>query len=156
VRFSPRSIFFGVVVVGLPFAVSVGWTLGTPLPGPPVAVSAPGGAGGIGAAPPTATTAATASVVDWTPRRPEPVAVESSLPGPSASTAPSDLAPSIIVPSGSPDPSGSLWPPVPTPTSVITTPLSPSATVPPGSADPNASSLGGRGWSGGLKLRDRG
>ncbi|MEU8615323.1 hypothetical protein AB0C29_45810, partial [Actinoplanes sp. NPDC048791] len=55
------------MALGLPFAVTVGWTLGTPSPAPPP-VSAPGGAGGIGAAPPPKpTTATTSPVLDWSP-----------------------------------------------------------------------------------------
>jgi hypothetical protein len=142
VRFSPRSIFFSVVALGLPFAVVVGWTLGTPAPAPPP-VSAPGGAGGLGAAPPRATTPATSSVIDWSPRPPEPVAAESSLLGaPVASTAPSGSVPSVIITSGSPDPTLTLLPPVPTPTSIITTPPAPSATVPSTSTEPDTSGLG--------------
>ena len=154
-RFSPRSIFFSVVALGLPFAVTVGWTLGTPTPAPP-AVSAPGGAGGIGAAPPqattvtTATTATTSPVLDGSPRPAKPVAaaVESSLPGrpgPAARTrtAPSDSPPPVIVPSDdSPDPTLTLLPPVPTPTQIVTTPPSPSATEPYDSAAPGEFGLG--------------
>jgi hypothetical protein len=158
VRFSPRSIFFSVVALGLPFAVTVGWTLGTPSPAPPP-VSAPGGAGGIGAAPPRATTTATSSVVDWSPRPPKPVAVESSLPGlPLAtitSAAPSGGVPSVIVPSGSPDPILTM-PPVPTPTSVVITPPSPSATEPSSSAEQEPPASLRHGWFRGPRLRDRG
>ncbi|RSM51731.1 hypothetical protein DMB66_41150 [Actinoplanes sp. ATCC 53533] len=148
-RFSPRSIFFSVVALGLPFAVTVGWTVGTPAPAPPP-VSAPGGAGGIGAAPARGATPATPSVLDWSPRSPKPVAVavavESALPGiPGAtrpSTAPSSTPPSAIAGSGEPEPGLTLLPPVPTPTSIITTPPSPSATAPSASVEPDTSGLG--------------
>jgi hypothetical protein len=142
VRFSPRSIFLGVVALGLPFAVTVGWTIGAPSPVPP-SVSAPGGLGGIGTAPSRATTAATSPVGDWSPRAPRPVSVESTLPGLplTTGTAPSGAVPSAVVSSGSPDPTLTLLPPVPTPTSVLTTPPSPSATVPSESAEPESPGL---------------
>jgi hypothetical protein len=155
VRFSPRSVFFTVVALGLPFAISAGWTLGTPLP-VQTPVSAPGSSDGIGAAPPPATTTATSSVVDYAPRRPEPVAVKSSLPGPSVATTPSDVAPSVIVPSGSPDPSDPPLSPEPSPTWTDSGSPSPSASESPESADPEASELDGHSWPDGLKLRDRG
>ncbi len=142
--FSPRSIFFSVVALGLPFAVTVGWTVGTPAPAPPP-VSAPDGAGGIGAAPRKFTAPATSPVLGGSTRPPKPVAVESSLPGlPGAAVsrgAPSGAPPSAAVPSGSVDPTLTLLPPVPTPTSIITTPPSPSATVPSASAEPETSGL---------------
>lgn len=146
-RYSPRSIFFSVVALGLPFAVTVGWTIGTPAPAPPP-VSAPGGAGGIGAAPARVTTPATSTVLDAPARPPKPVAVavQSALPAlPRTTTpgaAPSGAPPSAAVPSTSPEPTLTLLPPVPTPTSILTTPPSPSATVPSASAEPDASSLG--------------
>jgi len=148
VRFSPRSIFFSVVALGLPFAVTVGWTVGSPAPAPPP-VSAPGGAGGIGAAPAKVATPATSSVL-WSPKPPKqvavPVAVQSSLPGlpgaPRPGTAPSAAPPSAIAGSGEPEPGLTLLPPVPTPTSIINTPPSPSATVPSASAEPDTSGLG--------------
>ena len=61
---------------------------------------------------------------------------------PAVSTVPIGPVPSVIVTSGSPDPALTLLPPVPTPTSVVTTPPSPSATVPSGSADPETPGLG--------------
>ncbi|WP_162181500.1 hypothetical protein [Actinoplanes friuliensis] len=140
-RLSPKPIFFGLVALGLPFAVTVGWTLGTPAPAPP-AVSAPGGAGGIGIAPTKAAKPATGTVVDWSPPATRPVAVESSLP-PSAvpvTVLPSAVTPSAVV-SGSPSPTFTLLPPVPTPTAVVTTPPSPSPTGPSTSAEPSTSGL---------------
>lgn len=52
-RLSPRSIFFAIVVFGLPVAVPVGWNAGTaPAPRPPSVPERAGAAGGIGDAPP--------------------------------------------------------------------------------------------------------
>jgi hypothetical protein len=50
VRLSPKSIFFGLVALGLPVAVTIGWQLATPATRS-AAVDAPGGAGGLGDAP---------------------------------------------------------------------------------------------------------
>jgi hypothetical protein len=50
VRLSPKSIFFGLVALGLPVAVTIGWQLATPATRS-AAVGAPGGAGGLGDAP---------------------------------------------------------------------------------------------------------
>lgn len=149
-RLSPRSIFFSVVALGLPFAVTAGWAVGTPAPAPAPATD-PAGAGGIGAAPPKATsTTPTSSVVDWRPRTPKPVAtVQSALPSLSGESvavpAPSGAPPSIIVPSGSADPPLTV-PPAPTPTFVSATPPSPSATGPSRSAGPVTSPSARRAW----------
>jgi hypothetical protein len=143
VPLSPKSIFFGLVTLGLPFAVTVGWTLATPTPAAPV-VSAPGGAGGIGHAPERVAEPASGSDVALpSPPATTPVAVESSLAvaDRDAVVAPSAAAVSTVV-SESPSPAFTpLQPPVPTPTMVIAPP-SPSATVPSASADPEASGLG--------------
>ena len=49
-RLSPKSIFFGLVSLGLPIAVTVGWILGEPATSQTSAAATPGGAGGIGGA----------------------------------------------------------------------------------------------------------
>ncbi|MEU4213898.1 hypothetical protein [Actinoplanes sp. NPDC026623] len=138
-RLSPKPIFFGLITLGLPFAVTVGWTLGTPAPMTP-AVSAPGGAGGIGVAPARAKSPASGRIADWSPPTTKPVAVESTLATREAVIVlPSLPATSIVVPV-TPSPGLTLLPPVPTPTAIVTPP-SPSATDPSESADPEVSGL---------------
>ncbi|MET8151168.1 hypothetical protein ACIBSW_05290 [Actinoplanes sp. NPDC049668] len=128
------------MTLGLPFAVTVGWTLGSPAPAAPV-LSAPGGAGGIGHAPERAARPASESNAALpSPPATTPVAVESSLAvaDRAAVAVPSAAAPSTVV-AGSPSPTFTLLnPPVPTPTMVIPPP-SPSATAPSASTDPEAS-----------------
>ncbi|MBB4759621.1 hypothetical protein ACFQFC_26150 [Amorphoplanes digitatis] len=131
------------MTLGLPFAVTVGWTLGTPAPSEPV-LSAPGGAGGIGHAPERVAKPASESNVAWSPPATTPVAVASSLAvaDRAAIVAPSAAAAPSTVVSGAPSPAFTLLqPPVPTPTMVIAPP-SPSATAPSASADPEVSGLG--------------
>jgi hypothetical protein len=140
VRLSPKPIFFGLVTLGLPFAVTVGWTLGTPASTPP-AVSAPGGAGGIGLAPARATTPASGRIADWAPPTTKPVAAESTLTASSpAIVLPSAPATSTVAPE-TPAPGFTLLPPVPTPTTIVVPP-SPSATSASASPDPEVSDLG--------------
>ena len=54
VRLSPKSVFIGLVALGLPISMAIGWTL-APQTRRPAAVDTPArgglGAGGIGAAP---------------------------------------------------------------------------------------------------------
>ncbi|MGA5303449.1 hypothetical protein ACPCHT_26225 [Nucisporomicrobium flavum] len=136
-RLTPRTVFLGLVALGLPFAVSVGWALGSPDEAPP-AVSAPGGAGALGSAP--VASAVPESVGDWVPRAPKPVSVVKPVrPSASASAAPSSGTPSAPM-SGSAAPS-LTEPPVPTPASVFPTPPDPDATTAPTSATPVPSGL---------------
>ncbi|MEV4635998.1 hypothetical protein AB0J80_01470 [Actinoplanes sp. NPDC049548] len=141
-RLSPKSVFFGIVALGLPFAVAVGWTLGTPNAAPP-SVSAPVGEGAFGAAPATATSPASGSLTSWTPRAPEPVSVVESVAPSSPSVAPTSGVPSASA-SGSATPTLTM-PPVPTPTSVFDPPSSPAATQTSADADPEPSGLAGGG-----------
>jgi hypothetical protein len=141
VRLSPKSIFLGLVALGLPFAVTVGWQFAGPTPGP-APISAPVGAGGIGAAPTRATAPTPLKVVDWSspadetdtgsaaPSAPPSTdtAGEPSVPPPAASTAPRALLPSLT------------FPPVPTPTDIASPPPRPSAT-PSSSAAPESPGL---------------
>ncbi|MFI7596914.1 hypothetical protein [Actinoplanes sp. NPDC049681] len=135
-------MFFGLVSLGLPFAVAVGWTLGTPDTAPP-AVSAPGGAGAFGAAPVKATTPASDSITQWPPHAPEPVSVVESVAPSSPSVAPSSGVPSATA-SGSGAPTLTM-PPVPTPTSIVDPPSSPAPAATSGDADPEPSGLAGGG-----------
>ncbi|MFC3380739.1 hypothetical protein [Couchioplanes azureus] len=138
-RLSPKSVFFGIVALGLPFSVALGWTLGTPDAAPPSA-TAPGGAGGFGTAPVQAASPASGAGTTWVPRAPQPVSVVESV----APSAPTSVAPSSAVPSaaasGSPGPTLTL-PPVPTPTAILQPPSSPVATSASPSAEPSAESF---------------
>jgi hypothetical protein len=139
VRLSPKSIFFGIVALGLPFTVTVGWTLGTPA-AVPAAVSAPGGSGTIGAAPQRGVTSPV-TAADYAAEPPRDTASTA------ASTAP------VAVPSSTAAPADTVTvtlsplptltdPPVPTPTLVTSAPPIPSATpststsAEPGGIDP--------------------
>ncbi len=140
-RLSPKSLFFGMVVLGLPFAVTVGWALGGPAATttttPPPA-TAPAGAGVIGAAPSPTGTAAPVTVVDYThrssrtPARPSASAAGLTAAGPSASASASALPPPLPTLTD---------PPVPTPTSGVSEPPAPSAT-PSASASPEPTRFG--------------
>jgi hypothetical protein len=128
VRLSPKYVFSGIVAFGLPFAVTMGWLLGTPVERPPVA-SAPGGAGGIGAAPERVVTAQPVTPADYASQPPRPGA-----PASPALTTPATTAPSITAspaasgsPSSAPPPVLNM-PPVPTPTEIFDPPPNPSPT----------------------------
>lgn len=134
-RLSPKFIFVGLVALGLPFAVAVGWTLGTPVNATPPAVSAPGGSGSLGTAP--AREARTAPVDDpvgfESTTAPSTPASSSASPSatasapaaaPSSSAAPTAGSPVVTI-SGLPPLTD---PPVPTPTHVTDAPPSPSPT----------------------------
>lgn len=136
-RLSPKYVFFGILALGLPFAVTVGWTLGTPVPAP-TAVGAPAGEGALGRAParPTATAATGVDYPSRTLRT-------------SATAIPPSTAPVVLGPSSAPAatvtvPQPSLPPltdpPVPTPTTVTSAPPSPSPT-PSGSVSPDPGGL---------------
>jgi len=51
VRLTPKSLFFGLVSIGLPFAVALGWVLGETTTVTPPAAATPDGFGGLGTAP---------------------------------------------------------------------------------------------------------
>jgi hypothetical protein len=128
VRLSPKFVFSGIVALGLPFAVTMGWLLGTPAQNLPAA-SAPGGAGGIGAAPEQVVTSQPVTPARYSSQPPRPGTAPSSLPTTAMSTAPLITA----SPSASGYPSSSSppmlnMPPVPTPTEILNPPPSPSAT----------------------------
>jgi hypothetical protein len=135
VRVSPKTIFFGLVALGLPFAVTMGWTLARPdVTSPPSAV-APAGAGGMGSAPTRAATTEPATPVDLGSQPPR---VTSPAPSASAGapvTRPSSSSATGGLPSLTLSPLPPLTdPPVPTPTTVTSTPPSPSATSPTSAA----------------------
>jgi len=133
VRLSPKSIFIGLVALGLPVAVTVGWQLATPATRSS-ALAEPGGAGGLGKAParPSGSTAPppaprtvparlTSTVL---PARP---ASASPPPGPPVATDP-PRTPSVSPTEASVDPLATLTaPPVPTPTEFVTMPSPPPA-----------------------------
>ena len=147
-RLSPKSIFFGLVALGLPVAVTIGWQLATPATRS-AAVEVPGGAGGLGDAPARHA-------------RPAPAAASSSSVAPLPSVMPSiSVSPVVSTPAGplvsthvtsgptgtatappteaSQDPLPPLtMPPVPTPTD----PTDPSASASAGASPSPADSFG--------------
>lgn len=119
-RFSPKSIFVGLVAIGLPIAVTVGWNLATPAKPPSATGASVDGAGGLGTAPERASTSRPDTAVRY-PARPapsasSPITAEVSRPplvtggAPTAPAAPPSATPS------SPAPPVLTLPPVPTPT----------------------------------------
>jgi hypothetical protein len=133
VRLSPKSIFFGIVALGLPFAVAVGWTLGTPA-ATNATISAPGGSGTIGAAPARADTSPLAGV-DYSSKPPRTGGGSAAAAMSPAVVSPSSAAPTASVTISLAPLPVLTDPPVPTPTTVTSEPPSPSAT-PSGSATP--------------------
>ncbi len=134
-RLSPNPLVLGIVALGLPFAVTVGWTLGDPATTttPPPA-AAPAGAGGIGTAP-VRVSSAPVTAVDYTSRGSRTSARASS-------TGPVAVRPSASSAAGSPAPVPTLTdPPVPTPTTVTSAPASPTPT-PTESAAPEPTGIG--------------
>jgi hypothetical protein len=138
VRLSPKSVFIALVLLGSPFAVTVGWQLAAPAV-ERTAQTVPGdaaGAGGIGAAPVVSAPPSrpVTAVVDWSAPSPSPStsgavpSLPSRSPGPNASSA----APSVAPDAAPGSPSLSV-PPVPTPTSAEPDP-SASAASPSGEA----------------------
>jgi hypothetical protein len=149
VRLTPKSIFIGLIVLGLPFAVALGWTLGSPdarFEQPPAA-GVPGGAGTIGAAPGRGQSGAPIDQVRYAERR--PAAQTSTMP-----SAPSSPPPATTSPSADPLTTLTtlpplLVPPVPTPTTATSEPASPSA----GPSDTESSEPKGDLGAGGLLRR---
>jgi hypothetical protein len=130
VRLSPKYLFFGIVALGLPLAVAVGWALGTPSTVPAEA-SAPAGAGSMGTAPrraePSPSGAAGGSAYR---QRPASTPTTPPVTVPPVSVAPRPAGPPPVT---TPDVRGSAQPtltapPVPTPTDVSLPPSSPLAT----------------------------
>ncbi|MFG1605697.1 hypothetical protein [Actinoplanes sp. NPDC049265] len=146
-RLSPKSIFIGLIALGLPFAVALGWMLGATgsRAGQPRIAGAPGGAGTIGAAPARGHPTEPVNPVRYDVRRPAAqTSALPSAPAPPPATAPPPSAGS------SPSPGGPLvtlttlppltHPPVPTPTTVTSGPPSSSAT-PSGSTSSTSGGL---------------
>ncbi|WP_306203996.1 hypothetical protein [Actinoplanes sp. RD1] len=152
-RFTPKSVFLGIVAVGLPFAVVTGWSLATPGTPPSAVAQAPGGAGGLGAAPAGRQPARTVTTPEtWSPRETRQVSViESVAPSappakasPTATGTPSSAPPTS--PAADPDTGSTLTlPPVPTPTSIETADPSASATDEPGPVASESAPSGGFG-----------
>jgi hypothetical protein len=141
VRLTPKSIFFGLVALGLPFAVTVGWTLADRTVTAPPAVAAPAGAGGIGSAPAPDASIEPVTPVHYDNRPPRATAVRPSVSASVPPALPSSSAPGGL-PSRTLSPLAPLTdPPVPTPTTVTSEPPSPSAT-PPASATPDPAGIG--------------
>ena len=140
-RLTPKSIFFGLVALGLPFAVTVGWTLADRAVTAPPGVAAPAAAGGMGSAPTPAASIETVTPVDYGNRPPRGTAVRPSASASAPAAQPSSSAPGGL-PSLTLSPLPPLTdPPVPTPTTVPSEPPSPSAT-PPASATPDPTGIG--------------
>jgi hypothetical protein len=152
VRVSPKSIFFGLVVLGLPIAVTIGWTMATPAPRP-ASVELPVGTGGIGAAagndgvggaPERRARRTTTTTVPVTPNpaRSEQAPLP-SVPAPSVAASATTDPPES---SGSPSTLPTLdEPPVPTPTEITVLPSGWESEPPPSeplwpSPEPSASS----------------
>jgi hypothetical protein len=130
VRLSPKSIFLGIVALGLPIVVTVGWVLGGHQASPPA--SAPGGGAGTAVTAPVEGTSIEAVGEAWSPAPPRPVAAEKRVPagrsGGGRVVRPSATGRSV------PDPTSTARP-VPSPTKATADP-SPEPTVPPVSAEP--------------------
>ncbi|GAA2504296.1 hypothetical protein [Winogradskya humida] len=143
-RLTPKSVFLGIVLLGFPFAIALGWSLGHQEAPPAIVSAEPGGAGGIGAAP-VRVTHPTAEATTSPRSVSEPVSVIEPV---ATSVAPSAL-PSAPAPATSEttSPAPTLTePPVPTPTSVA-------PSEPSGSPSPSESSEPAPSWLGGLFLR---
>jgi hypothetical protein len=142
VRLTPKTIFFGILAVGLPFAVTVGWTLGTPVTSAAPRIDAPGGAGSLGTAPAPRGAAATAG-----PVAPVDYVAEPKQSPAAASIAPRAITPATTATTGLPTLSLSPLPPltdppVPTPTDISEPPSpSPTPSTEP-SADPSSGGIG--------------
>jgi hypothetical protein len=139
VQLSPKSVFIGLVALGLPIAVTAGWTLAGPAKRSAEA-SLPGGAGGIGPAPERPATSQSVTNARYQGRPiPEPSASPTTSVAPSPSVTLSgvpavtiSVAPTSSGASSSPPPL--TLPPVPTPTEITSEP-STSASPP---TDPTA------------------
>jgi hypothetical protein len=77
VRLSPKSIFFGIVALGLPIVVTAGWILGASEP--PSSSPRPGGATGFGTPPVNGISWGPAGEA-FSPAPPRPVAAQTRVP----------------------------------------------------------------------------
>ncbi|GAA0418859.1 hypothetical protein Aca07nite_05600 [Actinoplanes capillaceus] len=152
-RLSPKSVFFALVVLGLPFAVVAGWALGAPVArqaglGAPDGPGAILGDGGLGAAPGGAapTRDSAAGYTARPPRgTPDPVpSLSAPAAGPATVIATVTVVQSVPVPPVETTDPPLTAPPVPTPTqpdpppSPSATPSSPSASATPSASTPVA------------------
>jgi hypothetical protein len=125
-----------VLVLGLPFAIIIGWLFGAPA-APLRPVSAPLGVGALGTAPTHALKPRPVTPVEWSPRP------ATRMPMPrlvAASALPTSPAPAIEATSApSPTPIFTL-PPSPIPTSITPSPSEPSPT-PSETPEPESSGI---------------
>ncbi|MFI1991413.1 hypothetical protein [Actinoplanes sp. NPDC020271] len=134
------------MAIGLPFAVVVGWALGTPVPSTTAAVETggAGGSDGLGVAP-GRTSPSTGDTGRPAGDAPAPIVVVSSTVITKTVTVAASVAPATV-PSTSPPPILSM-PPVPTPTQISGPPeptTTPSGSVPPStSVAPSSSATPG-------------
>ncbi|MEV4349231.1 hypothetical protein AB0J83_32645 [Actinoplanes sp. NPDC049596] len=124
------------MALGLPIAVTVGWSLAAPAKHP-AAIGVPGGEGALGSAPkPEQTTPMTPVRYSPRPGRPAPVTASSSVTPAAVPTATVTAVPSATtaaVPTSAPPPVVSSepelppldQPPVPTPTEITSIPIPP-------------------------------
>ncbi|BCY15189.1 hypothetical protein L3i22_102770 [Actinoplanes sp. L3-i22] len=146
-RLSPKSVFIGLVAIGLPFAVVVGWAMGTPVVRTDSALDSggAGGSGGLGVAPGRTRPATAGYAGRPADAGPSPVVVVSSTVITKTVTVAAS-APPATVPTSSPPPILSM-PPVPTPTQVTGPPdptPTPSETLAPTASDaPSAGPISG-------------
>jgi len=147
VRLTPKTIFFGILALGLPFAVTVGWTLATPATSPAPRIAAPGGSGSLGTAAPAprgdGAKAGPVAPVDYV-ATPQP---SSSAAAVAVAVVPRAALPAVTATTGLPtltiSPLPPLTdPPVPTPTGISEPPSpSPTESAAP-STDPSSGGIG--------------
>jgi hypothetical protein len=140
VRLSPKSVFFGLLTLGLPFAMTVGWNLATPTPAPSAA-DRPAGTGALGSAPVRTTAAVPDTVIRWvtppvaTPTAPAAAPVLPAAPPPRTAGA----APTAATSAAPVSPPALTNPPVPTPTMITFLPPPPQPSPTPTTAAPEPS-----------------
>lgn len=143
-RLSPKTIFFSLISLGLPIAVTVGWILGEPATSNPSAAANPGGAGSIGAAPDRDRGERPVKPVDYAAPAPGTVAPSASGAAPVTTPPSTSAVPPLLPVPTLPSLPPLTDPPVPTPTMVTSEPPSPSATPSTSpSADPSDIDTGG-------------
>jgi hypothetical protein len=144
---SPKSVFIGVVAIGLPFAVVVGWAMGTPVVRTDSALSAggAGGSDGLGLAPGRTRPGTAGYAGRPADAGPSPVVVVSST----------VITKTVTVTASAPPPTASAsspppivnMPPVPTPTQVTgppdPTPTPSESLAPSASTAPSAGATSG-------------
>jgi hypothetical protein len=136
VRLSPKSVFLGLIVLGLPFAMALGWRLADH-PSTVAALRAPAGSGAFGAAPVQTRTARSAPIARadaWPAEQaPDPTG---AAPTPEPHRTATIPPPAATETTGATGPPLGL-PPVPTPTDVTSSSASPSPSPSPSeSTDP--------------------